>query len=241
MPDDGFYDGAAQQTADVSMPVPQAQTMGFDAMGAVQKAAASSADGAQGAVSALTRMLSYKSMAEADLQRKAAQRQFENEYDQAMQAAPGTARSLFHADGSLDTDKLDDFSARYEEALNEVDPGVVLPEDRARWDAEHADFKQTSLDRLKGKAQLAVAGNVKRVGQTVLAECAANNDWAGYEREVSNQNAAGLLTDAEARMALRRVDSHKAVAAQKGKPAAHLNVSPVQKGKKAVCDEIEFD
>lgn len=230
MPSD-FYDGAVQQTADAEVTVPQAAQMGFEAMGAVQQAAQSSARGTQGAVSEVARLMSYKAMADADLKRKGVQRDYEREHASAMQAAPGTAGSFFHEDGSLDTEKVDDFTTRYRDALAECDPGMVLPGDRLRWDTEHADFTQTSIDRLVGKTQMEVADSVKRVGRSILAECEQNEDWAGYEREVSHQNEAGLLTDAEARLMLRRMDTHKAVKAQKGQHAAHLNVSPVQPGK----------
>lgn len=236
-----FYDGAVQQTADFEVPVPQVPQMRFEAQEAVQQAAVSSARGMQGALSGVTRLMSYKAMADADLKRKGVQRTFEQEHARAMQAAPGTDGSFFHEDGSLDTDKVDDFTARYRDALKECDPGVVLPNDRVRWDAEHADFTQTSVDRLVGKTELEVADSVKRVGRSILAECELNEDWAGYEREVSHQNEAGLLTDAEARVMLRRQDARKAVKAQKGTKAAHLNLSPVQKGKTGTFDGVSFD
>lgn len=239
--DDDLYSGAVQQTADVGVTLPGAPQMSFGALGAVQQSAASAAQGGQHAVSNLTRMLSYKAVADATMKRKAQQTTFETEYEEMMKAAPGTARSLFLEDGSLDTDKLDDFSTRYREAVQACDPGVVLPDDRVRFDTEQADFLQTSIDRLQGKAELAVSEGVRRVSRAILDECELNEDWAGYEREVSHLNAAGILTDAEARVMLRKNDARRAVKAQKGVKKASLNVSPVQKGKAGTFDNISFD
>lgn len=179
----------------------QPRQLGMIAGEEFRRAGVNAARALGGVFESFGRLRDYRSMAEAKLKLRGIQDEMEVDFKERLQAAPGSARSFFNADGTRSQEKMDAFTQRWGDRLGEVSPGEFYDlTKRSEWEMERKEFVENSVKRLSGQAQLHEIDNIRRVGDATLKECAQNDDAGGFALEVQRQVDAGVLTEQEGRL-----------------------------------------
>lgn len=151
-----------------------------------------------GAFGMFEKLSDYHSTKMAEEQLDSIRERAEEEANAGMNDAPGSPRSWFLADGSIDKDKVNDFRTRYNEEYASVKPSFWRSESQMAWNKSYDDYVRNSDERLAGQALRGQAAAVRRVSKAALDNKLLKGDMKGYADELQNQVAANILTPTEA-------------------------------------------
>ena len=164
-------------------------------LGQMQKAG----EGTMGEIGeAMKETYNYRMEEDAKDQMNAIQNQAEAEAKEGMESAPGSAKSWFLEDGTLDKDKVADFQSRYKEAYDGVNPALWGNEAQIRWGKMKGEYLRNSERRLVGQTVAGQLEATKRVANAALENALVKGDMKAFATEAYRQAGVGILTRVEA-------------------------------------------
>lgn len=140
----------------------------------------------------------YRMEEEAKTQLDDIQTRAEAEARAGMESAPGSAKSWYLEDGTLDNEKIADFRNRYDAEYNSVNPILWGTDAQISWGKRKAEYLRNSSSRLTGQAIEGQLQATKRVANASLENALRKNDMKAFATEAYRQADAGILTRVEA-------------------------------------------
>lgn len=175
--------------------VQQVQAFGDRLMGQTINA---SAAGLDGMMMALVGLKDHDAKTKAELDSEKAKLELENAIDEGMAAAPGSAKSIFGADGSTDIEKVRGLMSDYFEKLNAARPTYINHGLYQAWDESVQKAQELMPLKIQGRIAQQQLKNIRANAQQLLDLYSKQGDY-GAARGVLQQGVQnGVYTEAEA-------------------------------------------
>ena len=175
--------------------VQQVQAFGDRLMGQTIKA---SAAGLDGMMMALVGLKDHDAKTKAELESEKAKLELENAIDEGMAAAPGSAKSIFGADGSTDIEKVRGLMSDYFDKLNAARPTYINHGLYQAWDESVQKAQELMPLKIQGRIAQQQLRNIRANSQQLLDLYSKQGDY-GAARGVLQQGVQnGVYTEAEA-------------------------------------------
>lgn len=149
-------------------------------------------------------MHNYRIAKEAQAEMDEVQRQAEEEAREGMTSAPGSPKSWYMKDGTMDKDKVADFESRYREAYDGVKPTFWGVDATQKFTEDKDNRMRNSANRLYGQAMAGQFEATKRVADAAVENAERKGDMGALSRELQRQVSAGIKTQVEAENVLMK-------------------------------------